>query len=275
MSQAWKSVVCGLILLSNIACNQGPQVQTDPSFALTTFEGADTTTNGAVIRHGSRLSKVLGCTGCHGPDLLGGPFNEGWIAPNLTLKVSKYDDLALDRAIRDGIALDGRKIRLMPSEMYRSLSDDDLEALILYLRSLDPAGVPQPEFEPFASDILEWEATGYTDAHVLGLAWSNAGGPIMLDPDHARGRYLSMNLCTECHNDRLQGYPGFTPDLSIIAAYSDDEFRRLLQTGKGNVREDLGLMSMVSPARFSHLTEREVAELTAYLRARSRARSEQ
>ncbi|MEQ9436930.1 c-type cytochrome [Hyphomonas sp.] len=275
MNEIWKAVASGLISMSAVACDQESHAPPDSSVVVLTFDGADATSNEAIIQHGNRLSKVLGCTGCHNQDLSGGPFNEGWIAPNLTLKVSEYDDLALDQAIRAGIALDGRKIRLMPSEMYRSLSGKDVEALILYLRSLDPVGQAQPAFEPFASDLVQWEADGYTDANALGLAWSEADGPVMLGPEQARGRYLAMNLCTECHNDRLQGYPGFTPDLAIIAAYSDDAFNRLLHKGKGNVREELGLMSMVSPARFQHLTDRELAELTDYLRARASARREQ
>ena len=80
-----------------------------------------------------------------------------------------------------------------------------------------------------------------------------------------------MNLCTECHNNQLQGYPGFTPDLSIVASYSVPELRILLHEGKGNIRPQLGLMTMVSPSRFPHLTDDEFVELTRYLRARSKA----
>jgi len=55
----------------------------------------------------------------------------------------------------------------------------------------------------------------------------------------------------------------------IISAYSDEEFDRLLLKGKGNVRERLGVMSLVSPARFPYLTDQEWADLLAYLRTRS------
>ncbi|CAN0591711.1 unnamed protein product, partial [Ectocarpus sp. 12 AP-2014] len=191
-------------------------------------------------------------------------------APNLTLLISEYDDVSLGRAIRTGVALDGRKLRLMPSEMYQFLSDADMRALGSYLLSLSPSGELQPPFEPVAEDIALWEADGYIDANTLVLAWEASAGPLDAGEEHTRGRYLALNLCTECHNDQLQGYPNFTPDLTIVSAYSDAELKRLLLEGKGNTRERLELMSLVSPARNSHMTETEYHDLVAYLRVRAR-----
>ena len=75
---------------------------------------------------------------------------------------------------------------MMPSEMYRSLSNADMTALSAYLLAIKPSGVPQPAFEPFPSDIEEWEAIGYTDGHALGLEWASSPGPLALGIEHAR-----------------------------------------------------------------------------------------
>jgi len=259
--------ILSVILLT--ACGQSGSVNFTNEIAELTFDGAHGETEEDKAQHGKRLADVLGCTGCHNPDFSGGPFNEGWIAPNLSLMTTEYDQDTLERAVRQGIALDGRKLRMMPSEMYRALSDADMQSLSTHLLSLEPSGDPQPLFEPFPSDLAQWEIDGYTDGHALGLEWAASPGPIELGPEHARGRYLALNLCTECHNNQLQGYPNFTPDLSVVALYTDEELRRLLFEGKGNVRERLGLMSLVSPARNPYLTDSEYSDLVSYLRARS------
>lgn len=58
------------------------------------------------------------------------------------------------------------------------------------------------------------------------------------------------------------------PDLSlIISAYSADEFRHLMKTGKGLGDRDLGLMSEKAREAYAHFTAGEVDAVYAYLRA--------
>ena len=58
------------------------------------------------------------------------------------------------------------------------------------------------------------------------------------------------------------------PDLSlIISAYSADEFRHLMKTGKGLGDRDLGLMSEKAREAYEHFTAGEVDAVYAYLRA--------
>lgn len=267
MGEIWKAALASLIVVHAAACGQS--ALDPPSFPDPTFDGADASSAQALRRHGERLSHALGCVGCHKSDFTGGPFNQGWVAPNLSLMIADYDDAALDRAIRQGVARDGRNIKMMPSEMYHALSDADARALISFLRTIEPAGAVRPAFEPFPEDLIQWEADGYSDAPTLIREWNAAPGPLELEPAYKRGRYLAKTLCTECHNNRLQGYPGFTPDLLVVADYDDDALRRLLYEGKGKTRERLGLMSLVSPARIPYLTDSEYADLTAYLKARA------
>lgn len=268
--KTWKSIIVSLAVGVSVSCGQSSGNQSADRPVEVTFDGANASSEMERVAHGKRLSGLLGCTGCHQADFTGGPFNQGRVAPNLTSLIPEYDNASLDRAIRRGVALDGRKLRLMPSEMYQFLSDADTLALASYLLNLPPSGESQPPFEPIAEDIALWEADGYTNANTLALTWAASAGPLDAGEAYSRGRYLALNLCTECHNDQLQGYPNFTPDLTIVSAYSDTELKRLLLEGKGNIREQLGLMSLVSPARNPHLTEREIRDLIAYLRVRAR-----
>ena len=56
----------------------------------------------ALIRHGERLTHVLGCTGCHGAQLEGTFFTKDepqfgpLYASNLTVEVPEYTDAQLD-----------------------------------------------------------------------------------------------------------------------------------------------------------------------------------
>ncbi len=94
-----------------------------------------------------------GCGNCHsplGPDgfikgkELAGRLvvkNAGFtaIAPNITPggTVSQWSDAELGRAIREGLRPDGSLIGPpMPFPMYRGLSDNDLAAIVAYLRSV-------------------------------------------------------------------------------------------------------------------------------------------
>ena len=80
----------------------------------------------------------------------------------------------------------------------------------------------------------------------------------------ARGKYLAMTMCTECHGQDLRGGPT-TPSLMMAAAYSEDDFHRLLGTGVPLGGRKLQLMSDVARSRFSHLTGGELSPLYAFL----------
>ena len=65
------------------------------------------------VAEGERLARVLGCRGCHGPDLGGRVFVEiphvvRLVAPNLTQVRARYDDRAFVRLMRSGAKADGR-----------------------------------------------------------------------------------------------------------------------------------------------------------------------
>jgi len=228
---------------------------------------------------GKRLAAVFGCPGCHGPGLQGKLFvDEANVArvyaPNLTLAAQRQSDAQLARSIRQGVRPDGRALFAMPSEMYVHLRDDELAAVLAYLRSLPVGGTATPPIEWGMLGRAALVAGELEPATVL-VAKARIKRPPEI-AELARGRHAALTACSECHGPDLTGLPGpfgspGTPDLAIAASYDIDAFRRLMRTGIARGDRELGLMSEVARSRFSQLTDDEVDALHAYLKARVEA----
>jgi len=242
-----------------------------------TAETVRAATSPQQIAAGKRLASVFGCPDCHGPGLQGEIFiDEANVArvhaPNLTLAAKQYSDAQLAQSIRQGVRPDGRALFAMPSEMYVHLRDDELAAVLGYLRSLPVGGAVTPPIEWRVLGRAALFAAEFEPAPVL-VARARINQP----PDageHARGRHTALIACSECHGPSFGGLPGpfgspGTPDLAIAAAYDIDAFRRLMRTGIARGDRELGLMSAVARNRFTQLTDDEVDEMHAYLKARA------
>jgi mono/diheme cytochrome c family protein len=239
-----------------------------------TYEGSDRSRQPEMVEHGKRLSYVLGCTGCHGDDLQGrnvtakDPNMGDWWAPNITLHMATYSDHELERLIRHGKPKDGRTFYFMPAESLQYVADPDLAALTSYLRTLKPEGKQTPRVKK-GPLFIELEAKGEFAPSPEMVRRFQAEQPADLGEPHRLGRYIAMTVCTECHNSKLQGFEGFSPTLDTAGAYSADELARLLTTGEGKVKKDLGLMSATARHRFSRFTKRERDAVVGYLLARA------
>lgn len=228
-------------------------------------------TDPSLLAEGERLARIRGCIGCHGTHMQGAVFfDEPWlariVAPDLTRIAQESTDAELERVIRKGVRRDGRTVWVMPSPMYAYLSDEDLGAIIAFIRSTPPHGGPATEFRPRLLGrvgILSGEFPPLAeeiDAAVTTLK------PARDDP-MAFGRYLALTSCSECHGPDLRGTSEGTPSLAIVAAYSPHQFGRLMQEGVALGDRELGMMSGVARNRFSHFTRAEVDALYAYLAA--------
>ena len=100
---------------------------------------------GVTVEHGAYVSAM--CIGCHGEGLSGGRIPTGppdWpAAPNLTpgpgSVLPRYADAAaLTAMMRSGKRPDGTTIAVMPFDSLKNISDTDIAALHLYLKSLPP-----------------------------------------------------------------------------------------------------------------------------------------
>lgn len=254
------------------ACDREPEkapvIAVQP--AALSYDGADATERAALVAHGERLTKVLGCRGCHGKELQGELFADeagfGAIhASNLTVALQDYDAAGIEAALREGRRPDGSELWAMPSEMYTHLGKADMAALVAYLRSLQPAGKATPPKRIDAGWRAEIASGKYKSAPGY-IADEKGIAPLDLGAPHARARMITMTACTECHAATLEGRDGDTPNLDIAGAYSAEQFATLMRTGKPVSGKELRLMSGVARGRFAHFTDREVAELYAYLK---------
>lgn len=227
------------------------------------------------IEHGRHIARTRGCFGCHGRRLEGRVFTEWpWVkravAPPLAEYARSHSVGELEAVIRHGIDPDGRALWSMPSYNWVRLSDADLIALIAFLRS-QPAvqsDLPSPDLGWSA----RWQLITGNAEHMAD--WAKRVPELQYqdhpDPLIRRGEYLAMTTCIECHGFDLRGdnlSEGGAPDLAILAAYSDDDFRHLMKTGTAlGGRDNLPLMSMIARDRFAYLTDQELDDLLVFLR---------
>ncbi|MEO7505059.1 MAG: c-type cytochrome [Sphingomicrobium sp.] len=268
-----------LITASLSACHrtaEQPAAKAVP--AALTFDGASGD-RAAVLAHGERLSHVLGCRGCHTETLEGQWFNDDTpdmgklYASNLTRVLPTYSDAQLEALLRTGVHPTRGDLWVMPSEVFQRLSEADGKALIAHLRTVKPSGAPTPP--PMLSAKAKAQvASGEMHRVAFYVAKYRAKTPADLGERHALGRYIAGATCAECHGADLTGVTDFspgvtTPDLDIAAMYSDAELARLLTTGVGKSKPDLGLMTLVGKGHFAYLTPHERSAVIAYVKARA------
>ncbi|MCB9135832.1 MAG: c-type cytochrome [Anaerolineales bacterium] len=214
----------------------------------------DISTDPAVLARGEHLATTVSvCTTCHGKNFGGGvvvddPALGRIVAFNLTKGQNglgnELSDEDLIRVLRYGVKPDGTTVRVMPSDDYSHLSDEDTAALIAYLRSMPPvdSSLPVTEFRPLGRMLL---ALGKLDILIAKrIDFANAGSPAMTEavtPEY--GHYLAnIAGCTGCHGPGLSGgsIPGAPPDwpqaLNLtpggeIAGWTEADFIQTIRTG--------------------------------------------
>lgn len=188
-------------------------------------------------------------------------------ATNLT-RLSSYSNEQLEAAIRQGIGNDGRPLVIMPAGIYSRLSDEDVGAIISYLRTLKPRGSVGPErsLGPFARFGI---ATGMFETGPTEIERAKSIEPYWAGIEHEQGRYIASVACAACHNFDLSGHEDGAPDLGLTTAYDAEAFRRLMRTGVGAGNRQLGEMSEVAKQHFSHFSDSELQQLHGYLVARA------
>jgi cytochrome c553 len=224
-----------------------------------------------------RQARILGCVSCHGEGLRGrmmfdgGPFARVW-APNLAALAPRISDQQLAQGIRQGIGHDGRALFVMPSPMYSRLSDQEVSALIGWIRSLPAEGEATPPIQwgPVGRVVM---ALGKLQPVMARMDEFRTRQPFDTGPDQAAGRRIAANVCSECHGADLSGgEPApdiLAPDLSLVGAYDAAQFTRLMRTGRPPNGRELGLMREIAEKDTRLLTDEEIAQLYAYLSTRA------
>jgi mono/diheme cytochrome c family protein len=231
----------------------------------------------AQLADAGRQARILGCSNCHGARMEGrvmfdaGPVVRVW-APNLTELAARASDQQLAQAIRQGIGHDGRALYVMPSPMYSRLADQEVAALIAYIRAAPRVGerVSAIEWRPIGRFAL---AKGSLASAIDRMEEFRVREPFDTGPQHVAGRRIAATVCSECHGPDLSGgepVPDVgAPDLAVAGAYDLAQFTRLMRTGRPPGGRPLGLMQEVSELDLKYLTDAEIAQLHAYLVARA------
>jgi mono/diheme cytochrome c family protein len=190
------------------------------------------------------------CTSCHSANkelpLTGGvdlgedfPIPLGaFVSVNLTPAgpLKDWSDGEIFRAIRNGVDRNGRGLFVMSNFRGRNLSDEDLQALIAYLRS-QPATVNETPNPPDQPSLL-----GFI---MLGAGMLPSGQPPITDvitapskgPTAEYGEYiLSYQDCRDCHGENLLGgqegqLAPLGPNLKLVKGWSQEQFITSLRTG--------------------------------------------
>jgi mono/diheme cytochrome c family protein len=246
---------------------------------------ATVTSSPELVARGQHLATAITkCVGCHGPDLGGSKFIDdpalGSIAAsNLTSgrggTIGNYDDAALERVIRHGVKSDGTPALVMPSEEYANLTDEDLAAVIAYVRSVPPVDRElAPKSLRFLGRAL---VTGGALQHAFDMIdHSRASLPtIAVGETVEYGRYLTnVGGCTGCHGPGLSGgkIPGTPPDFKPaanitptgIGHYTEADFFRALREG---VRPGGAPIDTSMPFRLTKdMTDVEIKAVYAFLK---------
>lgn len=207
------------------------------------------------IAYGEHIAHIRGCKACHGDDLSGrieadDPMIGRIANANLTggagSEVIGYTVEDWDRAIRHGVGPDGTPLIIMPSRQHNIMSDEDLGALVAYLRSLPPVDNELPELELSLIIRTFYVATGMEGLIVPAEAIDH-DAPRPPSPTRGvtaeYGQYLA-GLCSLCHGEGLSGgyipgvppAPGEPPPLNLtpageLSGWTFDDFLTAMRNG--------------------------------------------
>lgn len=238
------------------------------------------------------------CAGCHVPEGAGraigktmadvppelGVFRSANLTRDTSFGIGSFTDAEIARAVRYGVTRDGRR-----SVMGWALSDDDLSAVIGYLRSdaavFDADATVQPHSETtFVGKMVL--------AFVLGGPRALPASGIVAPPESepaAYGEYLAKQVydCADCHSpgfapNKANGEDGFRGGMQFVGAdgkpifsrnltfhssglagWSQDDFARALHDGLSRDGQPL----RAPMPKFPALDEAEVRGLYAFLQS--------
>jgi mono/diheme cytochrome c family protein len=182
------------------------------------------------IERGKYLFDSRGCAHCHGSQAEGRLFvNEGSMrvaGPNITSggPAGSYTPEDWVRLIRHGVKPSGRPVMIMPSDDYARYTDEDVAALIAYLRSLPPVkgGAAVVEL-PLPVRVLYGFGAIHDSAEQIDHTLPPAAPvPVAVNAQH--GAYVA-NMCTGCHGAHLSGgkIPNGPPDWPAAANLTPGE----------------------------------------------------
>lgn len=249
----------------------------------------------AGIARGKHYVEAIGvCQVCHGQDLAGPVVDDckdepcigfsndpifGKLKPNnLTSGLggigSVFTDTDYVRAIRHGIGRDNKSLLIMPSEQYNRISDEDLGALIAYLKTVGPVDneLGESNLGPLGR-VIAVIAGGLLPASQIDHSAARAPSPVV-GVSVGYGVYLA-EICTVCHGDQLTGSkvpgnervdaPNITPG-GALGDWTKSEFINTIRSGI-TPQGDLLDPRFMPWNRFTLMTEDELDAIWLYIQS--------
>ncbi len=203
------------------------------------------------------------------------------IAPNITpdpdTGIGRWSDDVLARAIRESVTPDGR---VFPSSFHvgpHNLSDEDLAALVVYLRTIPPVRNPEaattmPLFqsaeaaqqvaprsvpEPDLSDLVHRGEYVVSLADCVSCHTTDVAKSPLHDQKFAGGKLLSDSP------DHYVVTPNITFDPSGIGYYNEATFVHALRKGSVGTRK---LYAIMPWGYFRHLSDEDLKAIFAFLK---------
>jgi mono/diheme cytochrome c family protein len=206
----------------------------------------------AALAEGRRLATVY-CSHCHHDDFGGGKFIDDGLAKidalNLTpgkgSATAGYSDADWVRAIRHGVKKDGRSVIIMPSDAFARLSDEDLGAIVAFLKSAPPVDRSSMarDLRPLGTVLV---GAGMFDSEFHGARIDHAAprpAPPVKTVSVSFGEYLVKSFgCYHCHGSDMGGQAApspadpYVPNLTqggSLRAFSEDSFVAMVRGRSG------------------------------------------
>ena len=209
--------------------------------------GADEET----LARGEHIAATRGCEDCHKQGYAGGLFIDGGplatlYSSNLTAGRggigSTYTDADWVRAIRHGVGPDGKPLLFMPAQEYYYLSDEDLGALIAYMKTVPPVDntVAESSVGPLGRALF---LAGQFPLLPVEMVDHTAPRPVAPEPGVTAeyGQYMAYG-CMGCHNPNFTGGPitggdpSWPPAANLtpagpLADYTEEQFIETMRSG--------------------------------------------
>jgi mono/diheme cytochrome c family protein len=207
----------------------------------------------AIARGEYLVHNTSGCFDCHGEGGMGQYFFQNEMpfgtlaAPNLTSGrggVGSMSDALWERAVRHGVGSDGRNLIIMPSHNFNHMSDEDLGAVIAYIKSVPPIDNELEARQLAVPAYLLFAAGMAGELPVDLIDHSAAHAATMAHGDNAEyGKYVThLAGCSDCHGPALDGVvtaggpPAAVPppDLTLsgeVGQWTQEQFVNTIRTG--------------------------------------------
>ncbi|MCB1596926.1 MAG: cytochrome C [Gammaproteobacteria bacterium] len=201
------------------------------------------------------------------------------ITPDEETGLGSWTDGEIIRAVREGVNKDGKGLfPIMPYFIYRNLADDDIQAVVAYLRSMTPVKSVRPERQidfPMNMLVQLWPEPFDSPAHAPDRSDSVA-----------YGRYLAtVARCEFCHTPKdpqsMKGFEGrefaggmpfflngrtmytmnLTPHESGLGSWTKEQFVQLFKSRVARVETDPTANTLMNWNAFGAMSDADLGAL--------------